>query len=111
MGSVHHRRLGRDASVLGDAEELGDHQAGAQTCGRLQVRSGGDHHAIGNGEFPDSERREHRWRAQPHRAVWRPRCRSREPGIHATDQFGVALRQVDVGDPAAAGQQVEGELP
>src|SRR5690606_19876429 len=35
---------------------------------------------------------------------------SGEPLVHARDELGVAQAQVVVGDPAAAGEQVEGEL-
>ena len=111
LGPVDHRRLRRDAAVLGHAQELGDHQARAQASGGLEVRPRGDRHTIRDGQLPDAERREHGGRAQAHSTVGRPGRGGGEPRIHRAHQLRVALCQVDVGNPPTTSQQVEGELP
>src|ERR1700730_4575389 len=110
LGPVDHRRLRRDAAVLGHAHELGDQRARPQASGCLEVRPRGDRHAIGDASLPDAERREHWGRAQPYSTVWRPGRGGGEPRIYRAHQLRVALCQVDVGNPPTTSQQVEGEL-
>ena len=67
--SIDDRRLGRDPAILSHADELGDHQAGPLGSGSGEVRPGRQDGPVGHGQVPDSQRREHRWRAEAHGTV------------------------------------------
>src|SRR5207248_4460345 len=55
-------------------------------------------------------RREHWWRTQPGGTVRRCRRCSTEPRVDSADQLRISLGEVNVSDPAAAGEQIEGKL-
>lgn len=60
-----------------------------------------DHHAVAQGQSAQPERREHRGCAG----------RAAEVTLDGVGEGRVAQPQIVVGDPATAGEQVEGELP
>src|SRR5205823_10841827 len=96
--AIDHRCLRSYTSLLGDADELCEHQAGTRSGRRLEVGPGRDRHPIWKGEFANAEWREHRRRTQPHGTVWRAcRCGT-EPGVDRAYEIGMALGQVDGGD-------------
>src|SRR5207237_8246989 len=90
--------------------ERREHQASARARRRREVGTGRDRHPIRQGQSPNPERREHWWRTQTGGTIRRGRRCSTEPRVDSADQLRISLGEVNVRDPAAAGEQIEGKL-
>ncbi|EPJ37289.1 hypothetical protein STAFG_5643 [Streptomyces afghaniensis 772] len=107
---------GCDPALLADTHHLGHHQTGPAHRPRAQMDEvevagdavdrrvhvhGRDDDPVAQGQAAQPERGEHRGRAG----------RAAELPLHRLREARVAQPQVVMGDAAAAGEQVEGELP